>query len=135
VSLYGMTNVSVPKLAPLARSWNYPAELGVSGNAFTSQGYDRYQRAYVLTCSSKDKPSKLEFKLAASEKSPVVNPAFVIKNWGDAAVSLKINGREVKRGRSFRYGYNHTLDENDLVVWVEKQSTTPMAILLSPKTK
>jgi hypothetical protein len=135
VSLYGMTNVSVPKLAPLARSWNYPAELGVSGNAFTSQGYDRYQRAYVLTCTRKDKPSKLECKLAASEKSPVVNPAFVIKNWGDAAVSLKINGREVKRGRSFRYGYNHTFEGNDLVVWVEKQSTTPMAILLSPKTK
>ena len=34
----------------------------------------------------------LKFRLNASEDSPVVNPAFVIKDWGKSDVELKVDG-------------------------------------------
>jgi len=132
VSLYGMSEKSVSELVPLARSWNYPAKLNPAGNSFCSQGYDKYQRAYVLTCKNNGNPSTLKFELAASEDSPVVNPTFVIKGWGEGEAGLKVNGKPVKCGRSFRFGYRHTLESSDLIVWIKTESTKPVRILLSP---
>jgi hypothetical protein len=132
VSLCGMAEKTVPELVPLARSWNHPAELNLEGSGFSSKGYDRYQRAYVLTCKDEGNPSTLKLKLAASEGSPLVNPAFVVKGWGEAGAELRINGRQLKRGKNFRSGHNHTLEGSDLVVWIKRESTKPITISLSP---
>jgi hypothetical protein len=133
VHLCGMSEKAVPGLVPLARSWNYPARLDLGGSGFRSEGYDRSQRAYVLTCENKDNPSTLKFEFAADENSPVVNPAFVIKGWGDAGAELKINGKKVKRGENYRFGHNHSLEGSDLIVWIKKEATEPVAISLSPR--
>jgi len=129
-TLYGMTDRPIEELVPLARSWNYPPQLKLLCTGFESKGYDKYQRAYVLTRTDKQATSALEFELAATEDSPVVNPAFVIENWGDGEAALKLNGREIKRGKSFRYGRRRTLQGTDLIVWIEKQSTTAVNIQL-----
>ncbi|HUW20745.1 MAG TPA: LamG-like jellyroll fold domain-containing protein [Sedimentisphaerales bacterium] len=132
VSLYGMSEKYVSELVPLARSWNYPAELTLISGDFACEGYDKYQRAYVLSCKTKDKPSTLKFKLVASGASPLVNPALVIKDWGDAGAKLKIDGKQVGRGKSFRFGHNYTLEGSDLVVWIKKESTEPITVSISP---
>jgi len=132
VSLYGMGTKSAKELVPLARSWNRPAELKLGGQGFCSQGYDKYQRAYVLKCEKKNSPVPLELVLAASADSPVVNAAFVIKDWGEAGAALKVNGKRVKRGADFRFGHHHRLDGSDLIVWVKRESTEPLTISLSP---
>ncbi|MHC4617089.1 MAG: LamG-like jellyroll fold domain-containing protein [Planctomycetota bacterium] len=132
VSLYGMSERSVQELVPLARSWNYPPRLVITSGNFHSEGYNKHQRAYILFCEEKGEPSTLKFEVAASEESPLVNPAFVIKNWGEAGARIKLNGEQVKRGKSFRYGHNHTLEGSDLVVWLEKEYTGPVTISLSP---
>jgi len=132
ISLYGMTDKPIESLVPLARSWNYPAELKLAGSGFESDGFSNYERAYVLNCKDNSNPSTLKFELAASEKSPVVNPAFVIKKWGEAGASLKIDGTEVKRGSDFRFGRRRTLQGTDLIVWVKKNSAKPITISLSP---
>jgi len=132
VSLYGMTENPVSTLVPLARSWVYPAQLSITSSGFTSSGYDKYQRAYVLNNQSASKPSVLEFTLAASEDRPIVNPAFVIKNWGEARAELKIDGKKINRGKDFRFGHNHTLEGSDLIVWVKTESTKTVQITLSP---
>jgi len=133
VSLYGMTQRPVEKLVTLARSWNYPAPLTVLSGAFKSQSYNVYQRAYVLTCTDKGKPSSLELMLAATEDSPVVNAAFVIKGWGDSGAELKVNGKPIKRGKRFRFGYNHKMEGTDLIVWLKRASVKPLTISISPK--
>jgi len=133
VSLCGMSDKPAEKLASLARSWNRPAELVLKSDAYGSDGYDVYQRAYVLRCINKGKPSRLEFTLAASERSPVVNPAFVIKDWGDGPVRLKIDGKEIKQGKVFRFGHNHSMQGSDLIVWAERESTKPVRISLRPR--
>ena len=78
--IMGLTDKPIDKLAPLARSWLQPAKLKIISKGFRSEGYSRDQRAYVLIKQTKGE-ADLEFELPAGEESPVVNPAFVIKNW------------------------------------------------------
>ena len=132
VSLYGMTENPVSKLVPLAQSWIYPAQLSVTSSGFTDSGYDKYQRAYMLDSQNAGRPSALKFNLAASENQPIVNPAFVIKNWGEASAELTINDKKISRGKEFRFGHRHTLESSDLIVWVKAESTMPVQITLSP---
>jgi hypothetical protein len=127
--LNGMTDKAVAELVPLAKSWLDPAELKLDGSAYKSEGYDPTQLAYVLQCTKPGAP--LKFKLAADKDSPVVNPAFVIKNWGDSDVRLKINGDEADKGEDFRSGVQYNLDSTDLVVWVKIETTEPIRVSLS----
>ena len=46
---------------------------------------------------------------------------------------LKINGSDVPRGKNFRYGIEHDIDENKLVVWIKLNTTKPTMIRLIPK--
>ena len=131
-NLYGLTAKPARELAVLARSWNFPADLLLSGQGFSSQGYDRNQRAYTLTRQPNAKPGELELTLAGSERSPVLNPAFVVKDWGDANAQLTLNGKAIPRGKEFRYGHRRTLEGTDLIVWLQADSTVPIEIALSP---
>jgi hypothetical protein len=132
IMLNGLTTKTVEELLPLAKSWSYPAKLEIKGNGFVSEGYDPTDMAYHISCEKPVKSGKLEMKLAASEDSPVVNPAFVIKGWGDADAALKINGKKIKRGKNFRAGLRDTLESTDLIVWLRTESTEPVKISLSP---
>ena len=127
-ALYGLTNKPAVELLALAKSWNFPAELKIQGKGFTSSGYDYKQRAYIIKCNA---GKTLEFELSGSENSPMLNPAFVIKNWGEGGARLKINGKKIKRGKNFRLGRRHTLEGSDLIVWLKKESTKPIRISLS----
>ena len=116
--LYGMTNQPVESLAPLSRSWNSAPAVTLAGSGFESQGYDKNQRAYVFAAQSAT-AGPLEITLEASPESPIQNPAFVVKNWGNRPAKLSIDGKAIPRGKDFRFGYNKTLEGTDLVVWVK----------------
>ncbi len=128
VRLYGMTDKAITSLVPLARSWIYPAKLRVVGGGFESEGYDKYQRAYVLRCEDKGNPSTLKIRLAANKKSPVQNLALVIKDWGEGDAQVKVNGKVMERGRVLRIGHRHRLEGSDLIVWLEMSSTKAVKI-------
>jgi len=129
-ALYGMTNKPAVSLLALAKSWNFPPKLSTKSEGFTGSGYDYKQRAYIIKCSNPGKA--VEFVLAGSGESPVLNPAFVINNWGQADARLKIDGEQIKRGKSFRFGHRHTLQGTDLIVWIKIESTEPIEVSLSP---
>jgi hypothetical protein len=99
VLVHGMTDSPVGELAPTARSWLYPPELRIAEGAVTSGGYNRAEKAYVLNCKERGNPSRVQLALAASEESPVINPAFVINGWGPAGASMSINGKAVRKAR------------------------------------
>jgi hypothetical protein len=132
-NLYGLTAKPARELAVLSRSWNFPAELKLAGTAFESHGYDKNQRAYVLACKSAVTPAPLEFTLAGNAQSPVLNPAFVVKNWGDANVELTLNGRTMPRGKGFRFGHHRTLDGTDLVFWIKTETQAPLTLGVKPQ--
>ena len=124
IMMEGMSKKSPKELVPLAKSWLRPAELKVNSGC-KSQGYDRAQRAYVLTATG----STLSVVVKASDKSPMINPAFVINDWGNKGAMLKIDGEEIKRGKNFRYGHRRTAEGMDLIVWINKESNEPVNIM------
>ncbi|MEI7899265.1 MAG: LamG domain-containing protein [bacterium] len=127
--LYGMTDKPAADLVPLAKSWIQPAAIKLTGAAFSSDGYNPDQRAYLL---KRIQPGGgLEMELAASEDSPVVNPAFVIQGWGDQTAKLKIDGADVPRGRDFRYGHRRTLESTDLIVWIKIVAKKPVRLAVA----
>jgi hypothetical protein len=132
IMLNGMTNKPAAELVPLAKSWLYAPQLKSSSRGYVNEGYDQTQRAYVLRRKDMNKPSALKFELAASKASPVVNPAFVVKNWGKGRVSLRIEDEKVEWGKDFRFGYRDTLEGGDLIVWVKMESTKPVKISINP---
>lgn len=103
----------------LARSWNNPPGLRVSGSGFVSRGYDKRQRAYVLERNGRGSAAALHCDLAASKQSPLINPAFVVRGWGSAGALLKLNGKTVEQGRSFRLGLRKNMEGDDLVIWLK----------------
>lgn len=130
-ALYGMTENPIADLLPLARSWIRPPELRLSNREFGSEGYDKFQRAYVLTSGNGAGSATLEFELAGSEDSPLVNPAIVVKNWGWSDATLAINDEGIQRGEGFRFGHRHTVEGSDLIVWILYHSTEPAKISLA----
>ena len=123
ILLHGMTTRSATELIPLAKSWLSPPELELIGTGFQSKGYDPTQRAFVILRES-DRPSaKLKLLLKATSDSPLVNPAFVLKNWGDSEPKLTFDGKAVAPGEKLRYGFVRQLEGTDLVVWLAAEST------------
>ena len=135
IMMNGMTDKPAAELVGLAKSWLYAPELKLTSSGYKSEGYDQSQRAYKLNCNSVGRPSELEFVLAASEESSVVNPAFVVEGWGKSPVSLKINGKDVKLGKDFRVGFTRKLQTEDLIIWVKVESTKPLNFSIIPKSK
>jgi len=128
--LNGLTDKTVEELVPLTRSWANPPELSVVGSGFENEGYDPTDLAFHLTCEIGAKP--LTMKLAASQESPVVDPAFVVNNWGYGDADLQVNGKTIEQGKDFRVGHRERLDGTDLIVWFRFETTEPATIKLTP---
>lgn len=127
----GLTTRPIPQLLPLARSWITPPALQVSGEGFRSEGYDPTQRAWVVTKTG-GAAGAVTLSFAASEASPLFDPAVVIRNWGDAEARLKLDGKPVAWGKDARVGHVPRLEGTDLVVWLERQADKPTRVELSP---
>ena len=127
--MYGATQDKIGSLTSLARSWTWPPKLLIKSGASDSK-YDSTQRCYVISSTKNKQIDKLKFSLQADSDSPVVNPAFVIKNWGDKNVRLKIDGKEIPRGKAFRTGNIRRINQYDLVVWLEIQSNSSIEITM-----
>lgn len=125
--MYGATRNKIGSLTSLARSWSRPPELVVQSGASESK-FDSTQRCYVIAGSKEEEIDNLKFSLQADSDSPVVNPAFVVKNWGDHNALLKVNGKKVPRGKTFRIGHIRRINQYDLVAWLELQSNTKTEI-------
>ena len=96
--LYGMTTRAFPDVARLARSWNQPPALSVSGGGATSLGYRKPERAYHVSCPPGGPTGAIDSELAASDASPAVNPAFVVRGWGEAQAEISVDGKRTPAG-------------------------------------
>jgi hypothetical protein len=118
-NIYGITNLPATGLRDLNRSWNYAPELNDIRGA-VSKGYEKGQRAYVLTKNS----TAISFKLEGSEKSPILNPCFVIKNWNsDSKAMIKINNKYPVANDKIKQGIIRDTDgSRTLIIWFEQKS-------------
>ena len=132
IAMQGLTEKEANELVPLAKSWLRAPSLDLKGSGYTSKGYDQAQRAYQVICKNRNEPKQLQFKLAASKDHPVINPAFVITDWGKSDCTLKINKKAVNRGKEFRFGHRHNPESTDLIVWIKTESTKPITVTFAP---
>lgn len=130
--LDGLTIQSAAELVPLAKSWLSPPEMIITGNSFQLEGYDPSQRAFAVDRQTTDSKADFRATFKASADSPLVNPAIVIKNWGDYLPILKINGKKVSWGPGDRYGQVNTLTGMNLVVWLKLNAVTSTNMELLP---
>ena len=115
-SLYGMTDRPFDELVVLARSWSAPPAVAVSGTAFESLGFDRGERAFRFARLAEG--DELLLDIDASDASPLANIAIVVEDWGDAPITIELDGQAVPHGDDFRFGYERGLDGTDLVLWL-----------------
>lgn len=128
--MYGATKEEAESLVSLARSWLLPPKLIVE-NGTASGRYDLTQRCYVLSgleCRGKE---SLKFRLEADSDSPVINPAFIVENWGNREAVLQVDGKTVPQGKAFRFGHIRRVNRYDLVVWIQLESDQAVEISLS----
>ncbi len=132
-AIYGMTDQPENILVDLARSWNSPPEMHIEFSDYESKGYDYKQRAFILNTLNQGTTLNLTFD--ASEKSPLLNPVFVINNWDGSDIKLMINNKEIPRGKDFRYGIEYDVEgNNSLIAWINIRATSKMNISLIPVT-
>ena len=118
-NIYGITDKPASELKTLNRSWNQPARLlDIVGGV--SNGYEKGQRAYVITKDS----DIISFKLNGSEENPILNPCFVIKNWGNKALAkIEIDGKNIAVDNNFRQGIIRDTDgTKTMVIWLRYKS-------------
>ena len=133
--LNGFTTSREPakELAALARSWeNAPTARLLGETGATVHGYDLAERAFLVALKPGTQPKTVTLDISASADSPVVNPAFLMNNWGTRNAELDINGSAVPRGKNFRLGHYTTLGLEDgrvwqdvLIVWAKVNSAKP----------
>jgi len=130
--MYGASTQRAEALVPLARSWLMPPEAVVKKGAENSR-YDLTQRCYILTGHEPSASGELRLRLEATTDSPVVNPAFVVENWGRHNAVLQIEGKDIPRGKDFRYGLIRRVNRYDLVFWIRLTAERPIEITLGPE--
>jgi len=125
--LFGLTDRGVRYLARLDRSWLHSPLIRISdGDTVT---YHPGQKAYVIRLTQKQQSGKdkVVMIIEASKDSPMVNPAFVICDWGSSRPRVRIDG-VVLSGDEYRIGYRYTLEGTDLILWLDRTSEQPTTI-------
>jgi hypothetical protein len=130
--MYGATLDDAQALVPLGRSWLRPPQLLLKYGAEDAV-YDLTQRCYLISGLKDNVEPKLEFVLRASPDSPIVNPAFVVENWGDRDAEISLNGTPIPRGKSFRYGHIRRINRYDLVIWLRLAAESDTEITIQPR--
>jgi hypothetical protein len=122
---YGFTDKDIKTLIPRTRYWQSTPEVGdEKGGIF--EGFNKAEKAFVF---HKEPGAKLSFKLEANRNSPVVNPAFVIKNCMADAASLELNGKSIREGKRFRVGKEYDTEGNPmLIIWLEYETEQPSTV-------
>lgn len=126
--LYGMNTMKIDELIRFGRSWAFAPALKIQGTGYTTAGYDRSQRCYQIE-NTTGKPESVEITIDGTRESPVVNPAFYIKNWNNEGAKVLVNGKPLKEGR---IGINHELSGNDLVVFLMTSSDMKVTVSIIP---
>ena len=130
--LNGLTAGSARDLVILASSWLSPPEVTVTGEGFLSRSFDPAERTFVVEHDGSTKLGPVEIAFKASDSTPLVNPAILIKNWGDAEARLTLDGKPMAVGKELRFGHAQRLEGADLVVWIQTRSTKPLRIRVTP---
>ena len=130
--IMGLSDKPIEHLVTVARSWLNPPELKIVGQQFVGEEYSRDQQAYIICKKGTDTHPVLDCELRAADASPLVDPVFIVKNWGTHMCRLSIDGSPATPAKDFRAGLRHRLEGSDLVLWVNIESASPVKLTVAP---
>lgn len=129
----------VEEMTSWERSWVVFPRLIMKGfdNEYTQPIYSQEQRAYIIP-GDHNGSKKIVFKLGFETEEgaipvSIVNPVFIVKNWGKIGVGVKVDGKTIESTTDVRVGYETTPSGTDLVVWTNLKSKKSIEISLLPK--
>lgn len=127
-ALCGMTDQPAASLAPLARSWRQAPKAATRSVGFTGGTFSLGEKAYrfVQTANAAD----LVIDVAASDGSPLVNPAFVIENWTGPQPAVEWNGKKLTQGKDCHSGLLVTPKGSNLVIWIRTTATKATRVVI-----
>ncbi|UII79860.1 LamG domain-containing protein [Flagellimonas sp. CMM7] len=128
--ILGLSGEPIQNLTGFAKFWLKTPELKVTAGNYTHQGFNRNDRAYHLIKNS-DANESLTLDIQASEKSPLVNPTFIIKNWGGKVPVLEIDGLQQSPSKKYKYSIRKSLESKDLIIWLETDVVKPVTLTLN----
>ena len=134
-ALTGMTDGSTAALAPLARSYHQPPAVSIRSEGFQNEGFSVAEKAFILTRTAGNAAAELDVSIGACTDSPLVNPAFVVKNWGGDSVAVSLGGVPAPQGDACRVGLRETPAGKDLILWLRMTAESPTRLTLSKSTK
>jgi len=146
VYLSGMINSEDPaeELLPLAKSWLRPPRLKMEGvnPQYKINIYDQAQRAYIIrrpNAGTDELKFSLDDYVESDEESRfpiwIVNPAFVVKDWGRSDINLIVDGKSMESGKDFYVGYEDTHTGTDMILWLKSESKKAMSFEINPISK
>ncbi|MDP6751427.1 MAG: Calx-beta domain-containing protein [Candidatus Poribacteria bacterium] len=109
-----------------------PAVLTLSDTftqCFDYLGFAPTEWAYILKRHPDGLCSSLDFRLDIENKAPIRNPVFVVKDWGDANVKIRVDGVDFG---DFKRGEAKHLNGVDLVLWLNIQVDHSVSISILP---
>lgn len=127
--LYGMNDRALDQVVELGRSWAFAPELTDLTPGFSSEGYDRSRRCYILIGGT-DAPDSVSFTLKGTEGSPVLNPALVIRNWRGEGARIIVNGAD---DADAEVGIVFELEGPELVLFLWHEATEQTRITVLPE--
>lgn len=129
IMLCGLTDGGIDGLVKLNRSWSYPAQLEVAQGI--PANYLPEEKAYNLKANKE--LTELSLTLKGGDRSPIVNPAFVIENWGADEVEVQIDGQVIPKSKDARWGYRNSVSGVDLIVWLRMDKATDVSVSIKRK--
>ena len=133
IMLQGMTAKGARDLVPMAKAWLHAPRIELAAATYQGGDYDTSERAYLINKSDPAARTPLAFTIHASAESPLLNPAFIVRNWGKDTAELQLNGRAVAAGKDFRQGIVSRPEGDDLIVWLRLDATQPVELSLTAK--
>jgi len=130
IMLIGLTDQNTDGLVTMARNWINAPAISHKSPLIAFASYDQSEKSYIIELA---KSGNIQFDVEASPDAPLLNPAFVITNWGISDVSLTLNERKIERGKDFRYGFRSGLENTDLILWIRVNSEEVNQIILEKK--
>ncbi len=127
----GLSNKPIDELIPFASFWINTPKIEIISDGFSSNGFNRNERAFGIHKNIGLK-NTLNLKIAGSKNSPVVNPVFIIENWGKSELELLVDDKELSNGINFRYSIRKSLEKSDLIVWIKMNSQSNVKLSFVP---
>jgi hypothetical protein len=125
VYLCGLSQASSPQnraaeCLRLARSWQYAPSVQIKNGAYRYDGYSMKERAFEFS-PIRTNEAFVSFVILASPSHPVVNPAFVLKDWPEcSSLEMTINGRVASEAKDYQFGFESTREgPSHMVLWHE----------------